>query len=984
MRNLIYTLIILSTVWFTGCREGRLEGEVPGKEVALTFSGRASNMSIEALTEEVNKLHLLIFDENGTLAQRKKFDGLAGVAPVKLALGKYTFAYLSNIDEAQIGGISEGTTLDGVTVSLQKDADGGIVLPGSIFVGKDEITVGEDQNSNAELTRLVGRMDIHVTGLKGGVELKGITLLGSPETVRFDGSAVGNSVRLEIPVSEQEELVKGEVIAFPTCDSLARLEFLVEVNGEVQTYVSELKNKVEANKVHTINAKVNVSGGLVNVTIEMVVEPWGETVKEDLTVNKREYVDSLEIKVLMEQGANFDIRDVKWFDLRFATGIDGENYFSVHGGILDPSNTMVVRGDTLVMKCRNDQFVLGNYFLNSVSLKDSLNTELYALPTPVKNIIIDSTGRVVIVLPKMKDVAPGDLQAMLDLRTAMRAAGLDMDYFWKGDNLNLWEYIDLNENGRVIGIGYPEWEDFLEDYGKLDKATTAQKNAKMLRSSNERLPSWRLPESFKNLTALKYFNIAEDRYGSLAEIPSSIKDMTSLEEFVVVTDATSIPELSSSLVYLNVSSTTLTSIPSHIGDLPNLEGLVFSVPYENYDEEIGDYFPILSISRIASVDMDFSKLTKLKYLYLVAMPTCTLPTSVWNSTGNIVELALAGFSKVQIPASGTDFTSLREFSVANENMVPSDIEAVAKADLVHLRLYSPVFGKNGLPDWMGQIGTLEYITLDSCGITSIPESFGRLTNLSDLYLPRNPDLTGQLPSGLLEMYTAGNLYVSAHESRNFSPDGIILNLDKELISVPAEGGKYTFKVHSNAEWSCEIPDAWDGAFVRVTFAEESGSTRDTITNGSGVLKGKGDAVLQVFVDANNPINFGAGSRYGRIRLYTGRHVQEVSINQLDVMKPVVSVSEHFFSVRSGDTFVFDVTSNTRWDVNVKTVSGEGSISTDTWGDRGNGRVTCTLETQQESTYKIELRDIYGDIAAEITVFGSPASGEILRDSTNMK
>lgn len=980
MKRILYTLIMLSAVWFTGCREDQLEGEVPGKEVALTFSGRASGMSLEALTGEVNALHLLIFNENGTLSQQKKFDGLEGVTPVKLALGKYTFAYLSNIDEAQIGGITGDATLDDVTVSLQKDADGTIMMSGSIFVGKDEIMVGEDKSSNAELSRLVGRMDINVRGLKSGVTLKGVTLLGSPETVRFDGSAVGNSVRLEIPVSDQEGIIKGEAIAFPTRDSLARLEFRLDVNGEEQTFVSELKNKVEANKIHTINADVNVSGGLVNVTIKMEVEPWGETVSEDLTVNKREYVDSLMIKVVMENGASIDLRKVRDYDLSFAKNEQGEGEFSVRDSYWNPYEIVE---DTLVVKYMS-QVILGNYILRGVSLRDSLYTEMYALPEPVRNIVVDSTGSVVIVLPKMKDVAAGDLQAMLDLRAAMKEAGGSVGNYWRGDNLNLWQGVELDEAGRVIGIGYPEWEDLLDDYDHLNTAkAAAARNVKAARN-DERRPVWNVPSSFKNLTALKYFNPRES-FGRLAAIPDFIKDMTTLEELVIETEATSIPELPESLIYLNISSATLTSIPAHIGDLQNLEGLVFSVPYENYDEEVADYFPMLSISRIASVEMDFSKLTKLKYLYLVGATGCTLPASVWSATGNIVELGIAGFDKVQIPSLATNFASLREFSVANDNMVPSDIEAVKSANLMQLRIYSPVFGKEGLPGWMGQISSLGYIMLDSCGITSIPETFSGLTNLGQLYLPRNPDLKGQLPSGLLEMFNTGNLYVSANESTNFSPDGIFLKLDKNWIDVPAEGGKYTVEIQSNTEWTCEVPGQLDvGAYIYVTYAEESGSIKDTITNGIGTLKGKGNATLQVFVDPNNPMEPYQYPKNGYIRFYAGRHTQEISINQREVLKPVVSVSSTSFSVLSGDTFVFDVTSNTRWNVDVETVSGDGILTTDVWNGVGNGQVRCTLETQQDCSFKIVLRDIYGGKAAEVTVFGAPASGEIPRDSTNMK
>ena len=60
---------------------------------------------------------------------------------------------------------------------------------------------------------------------------------------------------------------------------------------------------------------------------------------------------------------------------------------------------------------------------------------------------------------------------------------------------------------------------------------------------------------------------------------------------------------------------------------------------------------MLSKSRITSADLDFSGLTNLKYLYLVATPSCELPASVWNVTRNVIEFAIAGFRNVQIPFS---------------------------------------------------------------------------------------------------------------------------------------------------------------------------------------------------------------------------------------------------------------------------------------------------------------------------------------------
>ncbi len=158
MKRILYTLIVLSTVWFTGCREDQLEGEVPGKEVALAFSSRSSDLSVEALSKEINALHLLIFNEDGTFSQEKEFAGLADVTPVKLPLGTYTFAYLSNIERKQISGLAEGAQLSDVVLSLQTDANGDIILPGSIFSGTDKITVGEDKVSDAALSRMVGRL----------------------------------------------------------------------------------------------------------------------------------------------------------------------------------------------------------------------------------------------------------------------------------------------------------------------------------------------------------------------------------------------------------------------------------------------------------------------------------------------------------------------------------------------------------------------------------------------------------------------------------------------------------------------------------------------------------------------------------------------------------------------------------------------------------------------------------------------------------
>ena len=353
MKRILYTLIVLSTVLFTGCREDQLEGEGPGKEVALTFSSRSSDLSADALSKEITGLHLLIFNEDGTFSQQKEYNGLANVTPVKLPLGAYTFAYLSNIDKQQISGLAEGAKLDDVVVTLQADANGDIILLGSIFSGTDKITVGEDKTSDAALSRMVGRLDINVSGLKGGVELQSVTLLGSPKSVSFNGTPKDTKAQLKVPMSKDGELMKGQAIAFPTCvDSLARLKFVIVEDGEIKTYVSALKNKVEANKIHTINAKVNVVGGVFDVAIEMSLEEWGASESEDITATQKIYLDSLTVKFLVENGSTVNFNRVHHLMADIVDG-KGEHVYSLHANKYDSYNSLYVSEDTLIVKCRD-------------------------------------------------------------------------------------------------------------------------------------------------------------------------------------------------------------------------------------------------------------------------------------------------------------------------------------------------------------------------------------------------------------------------------------------------------------------------------------------------------------------------------------------------------------------------------------------------------------------------------------------------------
>ncbi len=968
MKKILYTLVVLSTLLFVGCREDQLEGEDAGKEVALVFSSRSTGLSDEALSKEVKDLHVLIFDEAGTFSQHKEYADLSSVSSVKLPLGTYTFAYLSNIDREQISGLTEGATLEDVVLSLQSDENGETVLPGSIFSGTDKITVGEDKTSNAELERMVGRLDINVSGLKKGMELQSVTLLGSPKSVRFDGTAEDTKARLKIPVNEDEEMMKGQVIAFPTCvDSLARLEFVLLVGGESQTYVSTLKNRVEANKIHTINAKINTSGDVFDVTIEMNVEEWGATESEDITATPQVFVDGLVVKLLMG-ATSVDFSKIKYVYTDFTD--DKDNTFGISGEKGNGYDGIEINGDTLIL-VGHGMYECGQYLVQNVRLQDSLQNSLYELPDPIKNVVIDTTGNVTITLPKMADVADSDMKAMLELRDVLAAAGLEVAEKWVGNNINLWSEVELDETGRVIQIGYSSLEDWEDDYMRV-RNNKETKNS-VVKLSNKQAPVWSLPASFQNLTALKCFNISDELwYGNLKEIPDFIKNMENLEELsVIMNGGTTIPELPVSLKYLEVESGSLTQLPSHISNLTNLQYLFISAPYDQ--EEEYDYMPDLSQAKLSSIDVDFSQLRNLKGLILVAGENCSLPTSLWNIPGNsLVELGLCGFSSIQVSSTISSWSSLNDLSLLNATMTPTDIEAIKSLSLESLMIYSPVFGQNGLPDWLGGMGSIKYLTLYDCGITSIPESFNGLVNLEDLDMPKNPELTGHLPSVLLERYNNYDLYVYAPESDKFNPDGLSLVVTPTQILAEAEGGEYIIDVETTAPWTCELEGL--DKFITVVPVEGNITSGDSLS-GEGTLAGTGNAKLKLKVKENL---FGEWShRYGYVVVRVSeRNSVHVNVEQPGMSEERLTASLENTSLNSGDRFVLDVFSNTEWYVSSDLVEGNGYLEMNDTEGRGNasleGRIFVTDSTSL-CTYSIRLRSRHSELEENITVTATNAN-----------
>ena len=97
------------------------------------------------------------------------------------------------------------------------------------------------------------------------------------------------------------------------------------------------------------------------------------------------------------------------------------------------------------------------------------------------------------------------------------------------------------------------------------------------------------------------------------------------------------------------------------------------------------------------------------------------------------ELTLIGFNNLQFPSS-LNLSSLTKLGICNTDLQPVQIEPIRNLSLTSLGISSPVFSKNGFPDWIGTMTTITDLSLENCGLTTVPASLDGLINLTSLNL----------------------------------------------------------------------------------------------------------------------------------------------------------------------------------------------------------------------------------------------------------
>ncbi len=237
------------------------------------------------------------------------------------------------------------------------------------------------------------------------------------------------------------------------------------------------------------------------------------------------------------------------------------------------------------------------------------------------------------------------------------------------------------------------------------------------------------------------------------------------------------------LQQLNVNNTKISSLPKSIGRLTNLQQLD------------------LSNNQLNSLPESIGRLTKLQKLDLSNNQLNSLPESIGQLT-NLQEINLTGNRLTSLPASigGLNELLVLDLSWHQLNNLPAAIfQGKDSTNSRFTKLLKLDFLNNqltNLPESIGELASLQELTLTGNQLTSLPESIGQLINLKRLWLWDNqlnslPESIGRLTS-IEELWLRDNQLTSLPESIGQLTNLRRLDLDRnQLTSLPESIGRLT-------------------------------------------------------------------------------------------------------------------------------------------------------------------------------------------------
>ena len=309
----------------------------------------------------------------------------------------------------------------------------------------------------------------------------------------------------------------------------------------------------------------------------------------------------------------------------------------------------------------------------------------------------------------------------------------DAYWVWGNRGMDRWEGVELNEEGRVVGLEL--WfggelevvpEEIVE-FSELQELVLEDNGF-----------SGELPDGFGGLSELEVLSLNNNGF---VEIPSEVFELENLRElFVLGNRLERVPvEIGglSGLVSLGLTNNVLGgSIPVEIGDLVNLEWLDLSNRLESRYERNNQL--------TGPIPAEIGKLAKLRYLNLSGNRLSGAIPSELGGLGELEELWLfSNRLSGQIPAELGNLGSLVDFDLNDnllEGFIPSELGNLVSLETLSLnrnRLVGRIPSELENLVLEGEEGGLEWLTVwenDLCG--EIPERLFRIENFTFWDNPR--------------------------------------------------------------------------------------------------------------------------------------------------------------------------------------------------------------------------------------------------------
>ena len=303
----------------------------------------------------------------------------------------------------------------------------------------------------------------------------------------------------------------------------------------------------------------------------------------------------------------------------------------------------------------------------------------------------------------------------------------DAYWVWGNRGMDRWEGVELNEDGRVVGLEL--WlggelevvpEEIVE-FSELQELVLEDNGF-----------SGELPDGFGGLSELEVLSLNNNGF---VEIPSEVFELGNLRElFVLGNRLERVPvEIGglSGLVSLGLTNNVLRgSIPAEIGDLVNLEWLDLSNRLESRYERNNQL--------TGPIPAEIGNLAKLRYLNLSSNRlTGSIPSEL-GRLGELEELWLfSNRLSGEIPAELGNLGSLVDFDLNDnllEGFIPSELGNLVSLETLSLnrnRLVGRIPSELENLVLEGEEGGLEWLTVwenDLCG--TIPERLYRMDNFT--------------------------------------------------------------------------------------------------------------------------------------------------------------------------------------------------------------------------------------------------------------